>query len=279
MDKYVLITGASSGLGKEIAKTLAVNGFKVFAGIRKEEDKLTLEAINENIMGIFIDVTDQNSVEKAFSTITGITKNLYALVNNAGIAVAGPVECLPIDAIKKQFEVNVYGAIRVSQKFLPLIEKGRIVNISSMASFGLFPFVSPYCASKRALDIFFNALALECKKPDLKVISIKPGSVKTPIWDKSISSCEEVLQNIPKEFHDKYKSEYEFLTRNAKKNNDKGLEPSEVGELVLKVLTVQNPKLSYCVGNDAKMTELFSKMPLSLFNFLTKLSMKKRFSR
>lgn len=276
MDKFVLVTGASSGLGKEIALTLAQNGFKVFAGVRKQADKEAIEALNSSIEAVFLDVTQDESVKSAFEQIKSKTESLYGLVNNAGIAVAGPVECLPVEAVKKQFEVNVFGAIRVAQRFLPMMDDGRIVNISSMASFGLFPFVSPYCASKRALDIFFNALLLECKKPGLKVISIKPGVVKTAIWDKSIDACTKILDNIPEEFHKKYAKEYEFLVKNARKNNHHGLEPAEIGRIVLKTMTVKNPKLSYCAGFDAKMTELFSKLPLSLINFCTKASMKNR---
>lgn len=278
MDKFILVTGASSGLGKAIAVLLAGSGYKVFAGVRKEEDRTAVESCGENIKALFLDVTDQNSVDSAFEEVKKVTDELYGLVNNAGIALAGPVECLPLEVIKNQFEVNVYGAIRVAQKFLPLMGKSRIINISSMASFGLFPFVSPYCASKRALDIFFNSLLLECKKPDLKIISIKPGVVKTNIWDKSIDACQKVLENIPQEFHEKYSKEYEFLTRNAKKNNDKGLEASAVAKIVLESLTVKNPKLSYCVGFDSKMTELYSKLPLSLVNFMAKKIMKKRFT-
>ena len=199
-----MVTGASSGLGKEIALTLAQNGFKVFAGVRKQADKEAIEALNSSIEAVFLDVTQEESVKSAFEQIKSKTESLYGLVNNAGIAVAGPVECLPVEAVKKQFEVNVFGAIRVAQRFLPMMDDGRIVNISSMASFGLFPFVSPYCASKIALDIFFNALLLECKKPGLKVISIKPGVVKTAIWDKSIDACTKILDNIPEEFHKKY---------------------------------------------------------------------------
>lgn len=274
--KNVLVTGASSGLGKEIALTLAQNGFKVFAGVRKQEDKAAIEALNPSIEAVFIDVTKDESVNEAFEHIKSKTDSLYGLINNAGIAIAGPVECLPVDVIKKQFEVNVYGAIRTAQRFLPMIDDGRIVNISSMSSFGFFPFISPYCASKRALDIFFNALLLECKKPDLKVISIKPGVVKTAIWDKSINECTKILDNIPQEFHKKYEKEYGFLVKNARKNNDKGLEAKDIGALVLKVLTVKNPKLSYCVGFDSKMAELFSKLPLSVINFCTKASMKNR---
>lgn len=279
MDKFILVTGASSGLGKEIAQTLALKGFKVFAGVRKEEDKKILENLHPDISVVFLDVTSQNSIDSAFEEIQKKTDNLHALINNAGIALAGPVECMPVDIIKNQFEVNVYGSIRTAQKFLPMLEagNGRIVNISSMASFGIFPFISPYCASKRALDIFFNALLLECKMPELKVISIKPGVVKTKIWDKSIDACKKIIEDMPEKFKEKYRSENEFLVKNAEKNNNKGLEPREIAELVHKVLTVKNPKLSYSIGLDAKMTELYSKLPLCVINFCAKKVMKKRF--
>ena len=96
-EKYVLITGASSGLGKETAQKLAKEGYKIFAGVRKQEDKESLEGLNPNITAVFLDVTSDESVNKAFETISALTDKLYALVNNAGIALAGPVEYIPID--------------------------------------------------------------------------------------------------------------------------------------------------------------------------------------
>ena len=106
MEKFVLVTGASSGLGKETALTLAQEGYKVFAGVRKQEDKEAIEACSENITAIFLDVTSEESVNCAFEQIMQKTDNLYALVNNAGIAIAGPVEYIPYDILKKQFEVT-----------------------------------------------------------------------------------------------------------------------------------------------------------------------------
>ena len=143
MEKYVLITGASSGIGKTTAIKLAQNGFRVFAGVRKEEDKIAVENENPNITGVFIDVTNQESIRNAFDEVKKVTDNLYALINNAGIAYAGAVECIPLESIQKQFDINVFGAIRVAQQFMPMLCSAKIVNISSMASFGLFPFISP----------------------------------------------------------------------------------------------------------------------------------------
>ena len=276
MEKYVLITGASSGIGKTTAIKLAQNGFRVFAGVRKEEDKIAVENENPNITGVFIDVTNQESIRNAFDEVKKVTDNLYALINNAGIAYAGAVECIPLESIQKQFDINVFGAIRVAQQFMPMLCSAKIVNISSMASFGLFPFISPYCASKRALDIFFNALMLECKNPELKVVSIKPGVIKTKIWEKSIDVNKRVMEGLPEKSVEKYRREFEYLVKNAEKNKDKGLEPEKVAELILKVLCLRNPKPSYTIGRDARAAEIFSKLPLCVTNFFTKYILKKR---
>lgn len=276
MEKYVLITGASSGIGKTTAIKLAQNGFRVFAGVRKEEDKIAVENENPNITGVFIDVTNQESIRNAFDEVKKVTDNLYALINNAGIAYAGAVECIPVESIQKQFDINVFGAIRVAQQFMPMLCSAKIVNISSMASFGLFPFISPYCASKRALDIFFNALMLECKNPELKVVSIKPGVIKTKIWEKSIDVNKRVMEGLPEKSVEKYRREFEYLVKNAEKNKDKGLEPEKVADLILKVLCLRNPKPSYTVGRDARAAEIFSKLPLCVTNFFTKYILKKR---
>ena len=279
MEKYVLITGASSGLGKATAQALAQKGFKVFAGIRKPQDKKLLEQLHSGIIPVFIDVTNDESVNCAFEKIKSMTDNLFALVNNAGIALAGPVEYIPVDILKKQFEVNVFGAIRTAQKALPLmknLEDCRIVNISSMASYGIFPFISPYCVSKRALDMFFNSLTLECKMPNLKVVSIKPGVVSTPIWNKSVDASLKNLENLCEEGKKKYAKEFDFLMKNALKNTEKGLNPQDIAELVLKVLTVKNPELSYNIGKDSVFARLMSYLPVKISNSLVKAGLKNR---
>lgn len=277
-EKYVLITGASSGLGKETAQKLAKEGYKIFAGVRKQEDKESLEGLNPNITAVFLDVTSEESVNKAFETISALTDKLYALVNNAGIALAGPVEYIPVDILKQQFDVNVFGAIRVAQKFLPLMknQEAKIVNISSMSSYGIFPFISPYCVSKRSLDMFFNSLLLECKMPDLKVVSIKPGTVRTPIWDKSLAVCEKNMEFLCEEGKKKYKKEFDFLIKNARKNNDEGLLPKDISNLVSKILKCKNPKLSYNIGNDSFAARMLSLLPQKVINTLVKYSLKKR---
>ena len=278
MEKYILITGASSGLGKETALQLAKDGYNVFAGVRKQENKETLESLHKNITAVFLDVTSEESVNCAFQEISKLTNNLYAIVNNAGIAVGGPVEFLPVDVLKKQFDVNVFGAIRVVQRFFSFLDKNgsRIVNISSMASYGVFPFVSPYCASKRALDMFFNSLLVENKNENLKIISIKPGVVSTPIWNKSVDACEKTFENVTQDCRDKYEKELLFLAGNARKNTQKGLKAQDIAKLVSKVLSKKNPKLSYNIGKDSHFARLLSFLPQKVCNFLVKTGLKKR---
>lgn len=281
MQKNILITGASSGLGKETALKLAEEGYKVFAGVRKQADKEALENLNPNITVVFLDITSDESVNGAFEEISKYTNELFALVNNAGIVLAGPVEYIPIELLKQQFDVNVFGAIRVTQKFLPLLSKkdSRIVNISSMASYGIFPFVSPYCVSKRSLDMFFNSLLLETKENNLKIISIKPGVVRTPIWDKSLEVCEKNMEFLCEEGKKKYEKEFAFLTQNAKKNNEKGLLPKDVANAVLKALNSKQPKLSYNVGKDSYFARFISFLPQKFSNSLVRFGLKKRMSR
>ena len=279
MGKYVLITGASSGLGKETAKKLAKEGFRVFAGVRKEEDKITLEALNPNIKAVFLDVTDEQSLNSAKEEISKTTDTLFALVNNAGIAIGGSVEYLPVELLQKQFEVNVFGAVRTAQKFLPFLQKSndsRIVNISSMASYGIFPFVSPYCVSKKAMDMFFNSLLIEAKIPGLKVISIKPGVVATPIWEKSVNFCEQNLEHLCEEGKKKYEKEFDFLMKNARSNTNKGLKPQDIADTVYKALVTKRPKLSYNVGKDSYFARFVSLLPQGVTNFCIKTALSKR---
>ena len=184
------------------------------------------------------------------------------------------------EMLQKQFDVNVFGAIRVAQKALPMMlaDDVRIVNISSMASYGIFPFVSPYCVSKRALDMFFNFLLLENKNPALKIISIKPGVVATPIWNKSVDAIEECFGSISENVREKYGKELEFLAQNARGNENKGLKSEDIANLVYKVLCIKNPKLSYNIGKDSYFARFMSFLPLWFSNKLVKFGLKKRIS-
>ena len=270
----ILITGSSSGIGRETAIRLAKEGHKVFAGVRRKVDKEEIEHLNENITGVYIDITNPASIEKAFWFVMKNTKKLDVLINNAGIAVAGPIELIDIKKLKEQFDVNTFGAVSVMQKFIPLLTGGRIINISSMAASGVFPFVSPYCASKRALDILFNAFALE-NKDNIKVISVKPSSVKTPIWNKSVKKAREYFDTVSDISKNKYEAQLLYLENKALRNNDNAIETYVIVDKIIKIINMKNPKPSYNIGSQAIWADWLSRMPVKLANKIIKLALKK----
>lgn len=265
--KYVLVTGASSGIGKVSALTLAKKGFFVFAGVRKEEDAEKLRAEAPDITPVFIDVANQDSINNAFGVISEIVgeNGLYGLVNNAGLAVAGPLEFLPIDRLRQQLEINVVGQIAVTQKLLPLIRKGkgRIVNISSISGFTAFPFKGAYAASKHAIEALSDSLRRELRPWGISVSIVEPGVIKTPIWEKSMNLVENIVSEMPEEAEKYYGSVYRnLLDRTMKRVEKKGASPEQVAAAVLHALSSKNPKTRYLVGKDADFLRYFlTKLP------------------
>lgn len=274
MEKSVLITGASSGIGKETAELLSSKGYMVFACIRKKTDKFELEKISPNICGVYMDISNPSGIDKAFWFVLKKAQNLTAIINCAGIAVGGPLETMPVKRIKQQFEINTFGTFSVIQRFLPLIKEGRIIYISSMASSGIFPFLAPYCASKRATDILLNSLSNEFKNENIKIISVKPGVIRTPLWDKAARENLSYFQTLSETCRKKYEAEMNYLVENSRQNNHRGAFPADVAQVVLKALESKNPKSSYTVGKDAFWVMLLSKIcPQGFINSLTKLKL------
>ena len=265
----ILITGASSGIGKATALKLAEEGHKVFAGIRRKADKIEIEKLNKNITGVYIDVTNAASIDKAFWFVIKNTDRIDVLINNAGIVTAGPVELLSLNNLKQQFDINTFGPIIVMQKFLPLLHGSKIINISSMASSGIFPYISAYCASKRALDIFFNSFNVE-NKDKIKVISVKPASIKTPIWNRSIEKAKTTFAEVKETSKAKYEKELIFLEKNALENNFKGIDVEEVTKVISKIVKTSNPKPSYNIGFSAHLADFASKLPQGIINKIIK---------
>ena len=222
-----------------------------------------------DIDGTLIDMERKESISQAAAFIKSKTNKIDTLINVAGCVVAGVMEKISVDNLRKQFEVNTFSHIDFTQKLLPLLDSSKVINISSMSSFGIFPFVAPYCASKRALDILFNAMALES---GLKVVSIKPGVIATPLWDKSIELNKESINNCKD-----YDKEMKYMVANAHKNGQKGLNVNKVVDLIVKVDALNNPKPSYTVGKDAKFAEFVSKLPFDWQNKLIKFGMKRKF--
>ncbi len=268
MRKTYVITGSTSGIGKALLQKLVKNN-TVFAGYRNEKYVAELEKLGA--IPFYIDMEREESIRQATAYIKSRTNRIDTLINVAGCVVAGVMEQISVANLRRQFEVNTFSHINFTQNLLPLLDNAKVINISSMSSFGIFPFVAPYCASKRALDILFNAMALES---GLKVISIKPGVIATPLWDKSIELNKDAIDGC----HG-YDKEMKYMIENAHKNGQKGLSVDKVVNTILKVDAMANPKPSYTVGFDAKFAEIVSKFPFAWQNKLIKFGMKRKFGR
>ena len=257
MARSLLITGASTGIGHACALAFDREGWAVFAGVRRAEDGQRLAAAaSERLQWLLLDVTDSSQVISARDAVEHALagRGLDALINNAGIAVAAPVEFVPLDAFRRQFEVNVFGLISVTQTFLPLLRKarGRIVNIGSIAGRVTTPLMSPYCASKHAVEAVTDALRLELEPWDIKVSVIEPGVVATPIWDKGTAQMQERLHAMPPEAVQLYAPLIAAISNVVKQAPSRAAPAEAVVRAVRHALESSRPRARYLVGRDAK---------------------------
>jgi NAD(P)-dependent dehydrogenase (short-subunit alcohol dehydrogenase family) len=248
----VLVTGASTGIGEATVRHLKTLGFDVIGAVRKDEDAERLEA--GGIRTVRIDVTDAGQIAAARDQLGDAP--LAGLVNNAGIAVAAPLEFLPIDKLRQQLEINLIGQAAVTQAFLPALRRarGRIVNVSSIGGRVGLPLVSPYNASKFGLEGLSDSLRRELRPHGVDVILIEPGGVKTPIWQKGEKLADEMMEDVPPEAERLYgKMIAKLRAETAKIAQERGIEPSEVAEAIGTALTASRPRTRYLVGRDAKL--------------------------
>ncbi len=267
--KTYVITGATSGIGNSLVREFSAFN-TVFAGGRNPEKLEDLRKISPNVIPFYIDMTNPETIVKAAEFIKSKTDRIDTIINTAGCVVAGPVENLDISELRRQFQVNTFSHLEFTQNLIAILDGGKIINISSMSSFGIFPFISPYCASKRALDIIFNSLSLETQK-NIRIISVKPGVIATPLWQKSVKENENCIKGSSN-----YEKEMKFLAENALKNETKGLKPEKVVELIVKIDRKKSPKPSYTVGMDAKIAEIFSRLPQNILNPIIKNRLKSK---
>lgn len=263
--KNVLITGASSGIGAATARALDRLGYRVFAGVRKPADgeRLRRDA-SGNLTPVQLDVTDTTSIQAAAAGL-GVD-SLAGLINNAGIVVSGPLEFLPIDKLRQQFEINVIGQMAVTQAFLPLLRKGggRVINIGSVSGRVTAPFLGPYSASKCAFAALTTALRMELRTWNLPVVLIEPGSTATPIWEKSIDAAKRVLDAIPAAGRELYGPMLSKGLAAADKIASKAAPVEKVVKVIVKALTAKRPRTRYVVGVSRALLGLLSVVPESL---------------
>ena len=262
MSKNVLVIAGSSQIGLEAVKLLLKSGFNVYLTSRS-----TVDLEHEHLYKYSLDVCSNDSFDELFNKISSL--KFRAIVNNAGCVVATPVEFLDESELHRQLDVNLFGLLRVIKKFAQLLdENGRIINISSMASYGVYPFLSPYCLSKAAADVLLRAFSNET---GIKYVSIRPGAIKTKFWTDSI----EQNQNNFKNFMQKYEKVGHYMLDNAQKNAKDALEPYYVGKAVFDSVVKDNPKSVINVGLDAKICAFASKyLSESLVNKIVRTSLK-----
>ncbi|MCB0115057.1 MAG: SDR family oxidoreductase [Caldilineaceae bacterium] len=263
----VVITGASTGIGKACALWMDRLGWRVFAGVRKQTDADALrQEGSARLQPVFIDVTDDESiaaVAKEISAVVG-ADGLHGLVNNAGMAYGGVLEFMPPEHLRKQIEVNVIGQLAVTQPLIPLLRqaRGRIVNMSSMAGYSATPIMGAYSASKFALEGLSDALRLELRPWGIHVALIEPGEIDTPIWQKSLQLVKEWLAAYPPEAQKLYGPLIDKALKSVESAG--GIPAEEVAENVAHALTAEKPRVRYIVGRDAQIRRWIERLPDSL---------------
>ena len=253
MKKNIIITGVSSGIGRDALRLLHQKGYHIFGSVRKETDaKLLIETYPQGFTPLIFDVQDQDAVSQAAKVVYDSCDRIDALINNAGIAVPGPLQFVSETDFEKQMDVNLKSVRRITNTFLPLLgattdfkgTPGRIINISSISGLFSSPFNGVYSISKHALESMTDVYRRELRRYGIKVMAIEPGPIKTKIWGKNLNSM--------KQFAD---TDYYDILQKANKmieNTEKNALPvTRTSNIILKCITKKHPKTRYVVHKNA----------------------------
>lgn len=255
--KSVLVTGASTGIGRATVLHLDQRGWRVFAGVRREEDAASMrEAGSERLEPLMLDITDPAQIAAAAERMgaeTGQT-GLAGLVNNAGIAVPGPLETLPIEDFERQIEVNLTAQVAVTQAMLPAIRsaRGRIVFITSIGGLMAFPMFGAYHAAKFGLEAVGDVFRQELRPWGISVSVIEPGSIATPIWDRGEAEVDAIAARAGDGHEQLYGEAIEAYREVARKTGERGIPPEKVAVRIEHALSARRPRARYLVGADAR---------------------------
>jgi NAD(P)-dependent dehydrogenase (short-subunit alcohol dehydrogenase family) len=251
--RSVLVTGASSGIGAACAVRLSRRGWRVLAGVRNAGDA------PDGTEEVLLDVTDEDHVAALRERID----ELHGLVNNAGVALAAPLEVVPIDELRRQLDVNVVGQVAVTQAVLPALRRGRgrIVLMGSIAGRSSLPFLGPYAASKHALEAVADALRVELAPFGIAVTIVEPGTIRTPIWTKSAERADGMIGRVDAAALALYADRVAAFRRVALRRGATGASADGVAKVVEDALTSSRPPTRALVGRDAKLRAAFERLP------------------
>ena len=252
-----LVTGSSTGIGRATALRLDAAGWRVFAGVRREEDAGSLRAeASKRLTPIMLDVTDGEAIAATLELLSAElgTEGLVGLVNNAGVAVPSPLETIPIEDFRRQVEVNLTGQVAVTQALLPLVRsaRGRIVFVSSIGGRIAFPLTGAYHAAKFGVEAVGDVFRQELRPWGISVSIVEPGSIDTAIWDRGEREFDEMGDRslARDQLYGKAIASYRKVVR---KLAERGIPPAKVADAIEHALTAQRPRARYLVGLDAKL--------------------------
>lgn len=255
--RSALVTGASTGIGHATALHLDGKGWRVFAGVRREEDAAALrEAGSKRLVPLMLDVTDAAQIAAAAERIGAEVGEggLDGLVNNAGIAVPGPLETLPIEDFERQVAVNLTAHLAVTQAMLPAIRtaRGRIVFITSIGGLMAFPMFGAYHAAKFGLEAVGDVFRQELRPWGIRVAIVEPGSIATPIWERGDEAVDSLAERAGEGHASLYGETIASFREVARKTGERGIPPGRVAAKIEHALSARRPRTRYLVGADAR---------------------------
>lgn len=255
--KTVLITGASTGIGRASVLRMDAEGWRVFATVRREDDAEELRRVgSERVEPLLLDVTDPDQITATAERVGAEVgaAGLAGLVNNAGIAVVAPLETIPIEDLRHQLEVNLISQVAVTQALLPLIRtaRGRVVFLSSIGGRMALPFSAPYHASKYGIEAVTDCLRQELRPWGIEVVAIEPGSIDTPIWERGEKRASATAAKAPPAQEALYGEQLESFRGAVRRTAERGIPPTKVADAICHALTARRPRTRYLVGLDAR---------------------------
>jgi NAD(P)-dependent dehydrogenase (short-subunit alcohol dehydrogenase family) len=246
--RTVIVTGASTGIGRATALHLAAAGFRVLAGVRREADGA---ALGPTVEPVLLDITDAGQVAAAVARLDG--DPLAGLVNNAGIGVGGPIETIDLDDLRRQLEINLVAHVGVTQAALPHLRaaKGRIVNVGSIGGRMALPYMAPYTTSKAAMRSLTDSLRQELRQFGIRVALVEPGAIATEIWRKGGEQVDDLDGRLDPEGRRLYGAVLATMPKLLHRMSGQAIPPERVAKVIERALTADRPRAHYLVGPDA----------------------------